>query len=176
MTETGNPSISRGLAPCFYSKHKYKWAVLLIDRSCINQEPNAGTLLCYDHDLSLIPGIWWYCILDGHPWWIYLQENIIINPLWVSGGEQAQICAEGCEGDNFTQILWKYCEYCTKFLQILYKYFWNIICMLPHSALTWILSWCWEPEWALTSVWTDHPPTVTSTIMSELLFTESKLN
>ena len=47
-------------------QHKYKlvlgwvtvpWVVLLIDRSCISQEPNAGTLLCYDHDLSLIPGI-----------------------------------------------------------------------------------------------------------------------
>ena len=84
MTETGNPSISRGPAPCFYSstsssvvkmvevvlfevkQHKYKlvlgwvtvpWVVLLIDRSRISQEPNAGTLLCYDHDLSLIPGI-----------------------------------------------------------------------------------------------------------------------
>ena len=84
MTETGNPSISRGPAPCFYSstsssvvkmvevvlfevkQHKYKlvlgwvtvpWVVLLIDKSCISQEPNAGTLLCYDHDLSLIPGI-----------------------------------------------------------------------------------------------------------------------
>ena len=81
MTETGNPSISRGPAPCFYSstsssvvkmvevvlfevkQHKYKlvlgwvtvpWVVLLIDRSRISQEPNAGTLLCYDHDLSLI--------------------------------------------------------------------------------------------------------------------------
>ena len=84
MTETGNPSISRGPAPCFYSstsssvvkmvevvlfevkQHKYKlvlgwvtvpWVVLLIDRSRISQEPNAGTLLCYDHDLSLIMGI-----------------------------------------------------------------------------------------------------------------------
>ena len=84
MTETGNPSISRGPAPCFYSstsssvvkmvevvlfevkQHKYKlvlgwvtvpWVVLPIDRSCISQEPNAGTLLCYDHDLSLIPGL-----------------------------------------------------------------------------------------------------------------------
>ena len=102
MTETGNPSISRGPAPCFYSstsssvvkmvevvlfevkQHKYKlvlgwvtvpWVVLLIDRSRISQEPNAGTLLCYDHDLSLIPGIWWYCILDGHPWWIHLHDN-----------------------------------------------------------------------------------------------------
>ena len=47
-------------------QHKYKlvlgwvivpWVVLLIDRSRISQEPNAGTLLCYDHDLSLIPGL-----------------------------------------------------------------------------------------------------------------------
>ena len=47
-------------------QHKYKlvlgwvtvpWVVLLIDRSRISQEPNAGTLLCYDHDLSLIPVI-----------------------------------------------------------------------------------------------------------------------
>ena len=69
-------------------QHKYKlvlgwvtvpWVVLLIDRSRISQEPNAGTLLCYDHDLSLIPGIWWYRILDGHPWWIYLQENNIFE-------------------------------------------------------------------------------------------------
>ena len=83
MTAIGNPSISRVPAPCFYSstsssvdivevvlfevkQHKYKlvlgwvtvpWVVLLIDRSRISQEPNAGTLLCYDHDLSLIPGI-----------------------------------------------------------------------------------------------------------------------
>ena len=47
-------------------QHRYKlvlgwvtvpWVVLLIDRSRISQEPNAGTLLCYDHDLSLIPGL-----------------------------------------------------------------------------------------------------------------------
>ena len=49
-------------------QHKYKlvvgwvtvtvlWVVLLIDLSHISQEPNAGTLLCYDHDLPLIPGI-----------------------------------------------------------------------------------------------------------------------
>ena len=47
-------------------QHKYKlvlgwvtvpWVVLLIDRSRINQEAHAGTLLCYDHDLSLIPGL-----------------------------------------------------------------------------------------------------------------------
>ena len=70
-------------------QHKYKlvlgwvtvpWVVLLIDRSHINQEPNAGTLLCYDHDLSLIPVLWWYCILDGHPWWIYLHEINFLTP------------------------------------------------------------------------------------------------
>ena len=33
------------------------WVVLLIDLSHISQEPNAGTLLCYDHDLSQILGI-----------------------------------------------------------------------------------------------------------------------
>ena len=36
--------------------------------------------------------------------------------------KQAQICTEGCEGDNFTQILKKYfvfCKYCKNVLQIL---------------------------------------------------------
>ena len=78
MTETGNPSISRGPAPCFYSstsssvvkmvevvlfevkQHKYKlvlgwvtvpWVVFLVDRSSIN----AGSFLKYDHLLSMIP-------------------------------------------------------------------------------------------------------------------------
>ena len=47
-------------------QHKYKlvlgwvtvpWVVLLIDRSHIKEGLNAGTLLFYDYDLSLIPGI-----------------------------------------------------------------------------------------------------------------------
>ena len=48
--------------------------------------------------------------------------------------EQAQICAEGCEGDNLTQILCKYCtnnkklkKYLTDIVQILYEYCSNIV-------------------------------------------------
>ena len=37
--------------------------------------------------------------------------------------KQAQICAEGCEGENFTQIL---CKYCTNTVQIIYKLCANI--------------------------------------------------
>ena len=29
-----------------------------------------------------------------------------------------------------------------------------------NFGLTWILSWSWEPEWALKAVLTDHPPTL----------------
>ena len=44
----------------------------------------------------------------------------VIGKLW----KPAQICAEGCEGENFTQILWKYsvniaqtfCRYFTNFV------------------------------------------------------------
>ena len=53
-------------------------------------------------------------------------------------GKQAQICAEGCEGENFTQILCKYCtnivkleknislRYCANFVWLLFKYCTNI--------------------------------------------------
>ena len=56
--------------------------------------------------------------------------------------EQAQICAEGCEGENFTQILSEYCSnivqissnYYTTTEQILYIYCENIV-----QNVVWIL-------------------------------------
>ena len=41
--------------------------------------------------------------------------------LWLTySTKQAQICAEGCAGENFTQILSKYCKIIVKNLE---KYF-----------------------------------------------------
>ena len=34
----------------------------------------------------VIQGIWWYCILDGHPWWIYLHEIYWVDVGWMLDG------------------------------------------------------------------------------------------
>ena len=56
--------------------------------------------------------------------------------------KQAQICAEGCEGENFTQILWQYCvnieyllwnlkkknyRYCANIVWVLFQGWTNIV-------------------------------------------------